>query len=105
MLNLFMTFMIMGPGSSPDPNIYYRTRKGRRPKGQRPQMMSELHDMVDICHVAAGIAVLHPHEEIQLVDALAGAGAAVFDKGDLQPHRHIHHHIADDAAGAAGGDG
>ena len=26
MLNLFMTFMIMGPGSSPDPNIYYRTK-------------------------------------------------------------------------------
>ncbi len=53
--------------------------------------------------MAAGVIILDAHEEVELVDPLAGARAAVFDKRYLKSDCEIHYHVADNAAAAAGG--
>ena len=63
------------------------------------------HQIVDLCHMAAGMAVFGAQEEIEFVNPLAGARAAVFDERNLKTHSQIHDHVANNAAGAAGGDG
>ena len=53
--------------------------------------------------MAAGVAVFYAHEEVELVDSLTGAWAAVFDKRYLKTDCEIHYNVADNAAAAAGG--
>lgn len=61
--------------------------------------------MIDPGHMASGMGILDPHQEIQFVDALAGTGTAIFDEGYLEAHSQVHDHIADHTAASAGCDG
>ena len=53
--------------------------------------------------MAAGIAVFHSHEEVELVYTLAGAWAAILDKRYLQAYCKVHDHVADNSTAPAGG--
>ena len=66
-------------------------------------IISESHDIVYLCHVAAGVRILDAHEEVELVDPLAGARAAVLYKRYLKPDGKVHDHVAHNAAAASGG--